>query len=162
MKLDTLIPYLRQIQKIYKLCDTPLEFRWHQHFFLPENSNFCYIKRYRYKLYTSFLILLTFFESWKIFLINILTSLMMSAKMATLGFLKVKVFWNKGYHVIIPVYEVINKKLSRDSNYIVDVVMWPKFGNSSTSMREVIITSILKGFDQKNHFFCRVVLVQVQ
>ena len=28
---------------------------------------------------------------------------------------------------------------SLDSNYIVDVVMWPKFGNPSISMREVII-----------------------
>ena len=71
------------------------------------------------------------------------TILMMSAKLATLGLLKIKVFWNKGYDVIIFVYDVINKNLSRDSNYIVDVVMWPKFGNSSTSMREVIITSIL-------------------
>ena len=51
------------------------------------------------------------------------------------------------------VFNVINKNLSRDSNYIVDVVMWPKFGNSNTSMREVIITSIWQGFDQKNHFF---------
>ena len=28
--------------------------------------------------------------------------------------------------------------------------MWPKFGNSSISVREVVITSILYGFDQKN------------
>ena len=69
--------------------------------------------------------------------------LMMSAKMATLGLLKIKVFWNKGYDVIISVHDVTNKILSRDSNYIIDVVMWPKFGNSSISMREVIITSIL-------------------
>ena len=69
--------------------------------------------------------------------------LMMSAKLATLGLLKIKVFWNKGYDVIISVHDVTNKILSRDSNYIVDVVMWPKFGNSSISMREVIITSIL-------------------
>ena len=40
--------------------------------------------------------------------------------------------------------------------------MWPKFGNSSISVREVIITSILQGFDHKNHFFWGVVLVQVQ
>ena len=31
--------------------------------------------------------------------------------------------------------------------------MWPKFGNSNISMREVIITSILQGFELKNHFF---------
>ena len=68
---------------------------------------------------------------------------MMSGKMATLGLRKIKVFRNKGYDVIISVYDVINKNLSRDSNYIVDLVMWPKFGNSSISMREVIITSIL-------------------
>ena len=71
------------------------------------------------------------------------TILMMSAKMATLGLLKIKVFWNKGYDVIISVHDVTNKILSRDSNYIVDVAMWPKFGNSSISMREVIIASIL-------------------
>ena len=67
---------------------------------------------------------------------------MMSAKMATPRLLKIKIFWNKGYDVIIYVYDVTNKILSRDSNYIVDVVIWPKFGNSSISMREVIITSI--------------------
>ena len=68
---------------------------------------------------------------------------MMSAKMATLGLLKLKVFWNKGYGVIISVYDITNKILSRDSNYIVNVVMWPKFGNSSISMREVVVTLIL-------------------
>ena len=68
---------------------------------------------------------------------------MMSAKMATLGLLKTKVFWNKGYDVIISVHDVTNKVLSRDLNYIAYVVMWPKFGNSSIFMREIIITSIL-------------------
>ena len=90
------------------------------------------------------------------------TILMMSAKMATPGLLKITVFWNKGYDVIISVHDVTNKILSRDSNYIVDVVMWPKFGNTSISMREVIITSILSGFDQKNCFIGGVALVQVQ
>ena len=71
------------------------------------------------------------------------TILMISATMATLGLLKIKVLWNEGYGAIISVYDVINKILSRDSNYIVDMVMRPKFGNSSTSMIEVIITSIL-------------------
>ena len=68
---------------------------------------------------------------------------MMSAKIATPDLLKKTVFWNKGYDVIIPVNEVTNKSLLCDSNYIVDVFMWPKFGNSSISMREVITTSIL-------------------
>ena len=66
----------------------------------------------------------------------------MSAKMATPGLLKITVFWSKGYDFINPVDDVNNKILSRDSNYIVDVFLWPKFGNASLSMREVITTSI--------------------
>ena len=68
---------------------------------------------------------------------------MTAAKMAVVSLLKIKVFWNKDYHFVIYVHDVTNKILSRDSNYIVDVVIWPKFGNSSISTREVIITSIL-------------------
>ena len=66
------------------------------------------------------------------------TSLMMSGKMATLGFLKVKVFEDNGYDVIIFIYAVTNKFLSYDLNYVVDVVMWLKFGNCSISIREVL------------------------
>ena len=33
MKLSTVIPYLKKIQKIYESRDTPPEFCWHQHFF---------------------------------------------------------------------------------------------------------------------------------
>ena len=69
--------------------------------------------------------------------------LIMSDKLATLSLLEIKVSWNKGYDVIISVHDVTNKILLRDSNYIVDAVMCPKFGNSSISMREVTITSIL-------------------
>ena len=69
--------------------------------------------------------------------------LMMPAKMATQGLLKIKVFWNKDYYLIYSVYDVTDKILSLDSNYIVDVVMWPTFDNSSICKREVIITSIL-------------------
>ena len=68
---------------------------------------------------------------------------MMSAKLATPGLLKIKIFWNKGYVVIIFDYYVTNKILLRDSNYIVDLIMWPMLGNSSIYTREVIITSIL-------------------
>ena len=76
--------------------------------------------------------------------------LMMSAKLATLDLLKIKVSWNKSNDAIISAYDVNNKILSCDSNHIVDVVMWLKFG---ISMRELIITSI--SFDQKNFFFLR-------
>ena len=59
--------------------------------FLPEISKFCYIKKYRHRLNfsTKFLakILLAFLESLKIFLINLVEILMMSAKMATSDFL---------------------------------------------------------------------------
>ena len=48
---------------------------------------------------------------------------MMSAKMANSGLLKITVFLNKGYEVIIPVNDITSKILSRDSNYIVDVFM---------------------------------------
>ena len=64
--------------------------------------------------------------------------LMISGKMATLGLLKIEIFWSKGYDVIISVHDAINKVLPRDSNCIVVLVMWPKFG-----MTEVVITSIL-------------------
>ena len=67
----------------------------------------------------------------------------MSAKMATPDLLEVTAFWNKGYDVIIPVDDVTNKILSRDSNYIIYAFMLSKFGNSSIFMREVITTSIL-------------------
>ena len=73
---------------------------------------------------------------------DMVTILMMSVKMATLGLLKIKVFWNKDYDVIISVYDVTSKILSCDSNHIVNVVMWPKFGNSSISTREAIMPSI--------------------
>ena len=71
------------------------------------------------------------------------TTLMMSAKMANLGLLKTEVFWNKGYDVIIYVFHVTNKILSSESNYVVNAVIklqLPKFGNSNISMREVITT----------------------
>ena len=55
--------------------------------------------------------------------------LMMSAKLATLDFPKIKVFWSKCYDIIIPVHDVTGEFLSRDSNCIVDMVMWPRFDN---------------------------------
>ena len=44
---------------------------------------------------------------------------------------------------MIFVHDVTNKVLPLDSYHVVDAVMSPKFGNSITSAREVIITSIL-------------------
>ena len=60
------------------------------------------------------------------------------------------------------VHDVTNKILSRDSSYTVDVIMWPDFGNSSISIREVIIISIFKDLTRESVFFWGVVLVEVQ
>ena len=64
--------------------------------FSPEINNLRYIKKYTYRLHfnAKFLILLTFFESLKVVLINVVAVLMMSAKFATLGPLNIiKVFF---------------------------------------------------------------------
>ena len=60
----------------------------------------------------------------------------------TLDFLETKVSWKKDYQVIISVHDVTIKILSRNSNYIVDVVMWTKVGKYNISMTEVVVTSI--------------------
>ena len=83
----------------------------------------------------------------------------MSAKLATLGLLQINVFWKKGYSIIISVHDATKKILSPKSSYIVDMVMWPTFGNSSISVREVIIQP---QFNDKNQYFWDVVLIQVQ
>ena len=51
---------------------------------------------------------------------------MMSEKLATLGLLKIKLLQNKGYEVIISFHDVtntMNQTISRESNYIVDLVI---------------------------------------
>ena len=68
---------------------------------------------------------------------------MISAKLATAGFLQIKMFPNKSYKVMICDYDITEKISSRGSNYIVDVVMPPNFGKFIISMKKVIITSIL-------------------
>ena len=88
-----------------------------------------------------------FYEPLETVLINMITILMISAKMATIDVLKIKVLWIKGFEVMIFVHDISNKILLHDSNYIVDVVIWPKFGNCNISMRKVILISILLGLD---------------
>ena len=74
--------------------------------------------------------------------------------MARPDFLKVKVYWKKGYDFIIYSHKI----LSRDSSYSVNAVVWPNFDKSSIFVRVAIITSISYGFDQKKG----IVLVKVQ
>ena len=69
-------------------------------------------------------------------------NLMMSAKFVTPSFLKIKTILNESYDVVISVHYVTNKILSGDSIYLVDVVMWPNFGNSGISMKEAVINFI--------------------
>ena len=78
--------------------------------FSPEITNLCYIKKYRHKLDldAEFLILLLLFECLKVILINLVAILMMSANLLTLELLKINVFWNKGYGLIISVFKVYN------------------------------------------------------
>ena len=69
--------------------------------------------------------------------------LILTAKMATPGLLKIKVFWNKGYYVIYCLRRVQQNFCHRNQ-----IILWMwscdhKFGNSSICIREVIITSIL-------------------
>ena len=99
------------------------------------------------------MVVLIFLESLIIVLLNMITLLMMSAKMPSPGLLKIRIFWNYGYDVIISVHDVTTKILSCDSNCIIDVAVWPMFGKFSISMRNVIITSIVQGLDQKNGLF---------
>ena len=47
----------------------------------------------------------------------------MSAKIASLSLLRIKVFQNKAYDIIISVHDVTNKIFLLGSSYIVDVVM---------------------------------------
>ena len=123
MKLRRVIPYLKKTQKSYESRDTPLEFCQHQHFFIGNQQILLYQKiqiqiAFLHIIYN----LLTFFEFLKIFFVSMVKSLIMSAKLAASGLLKI-IFQNKGYDVLIVDCNVTNKVLSRDSNHIVDVRM---------------------------------------
>ena len=144
MKIGTVIPCLKKIRKIYESRDTHSEFCWHQHFFTGNQQILLY-QEIQIQIAFWYIISNSFNFSWicKYFLINLVIVLMMSAKMATSGLLEITVFWNKGYDFIITVDDVTSKILWHDPNYIVDAFMLPKFGNSSISLREVIITSVL-------------------
>lgn len=91
LKLGKIIPCLKKVQKI--AITSPLAYAF---------------------------IFLCFIESLKIILINMIAILVMSAN-GDSRFLKIKVFRNKGCDVLTSVFDISNKILSSDSNYIVDV-----------------------------------------
>ena len=92
MKLCTVMPYLKNIRKLYHVTHpmSPANISS----FLLEISKFGCIKKHMYRLHfdTKFLILSTFLESLKIVLIKKVILLMMSAKMATPDLLKITGF----------------------------------------------------------------------
>ena len=134
MKLALVIPYLKKIQKIHESHDILLESCRHQ-YFLTENQQFLVYQGIQVQIEFSCINSRSFKFFW--------VFKGCFSKHGTLGLLKVKVVWNKAYEIITFVCDVTNKIFSSESNYIVDVVMWPKFDNSSISTRDVIITSIL-------------------
>ena len=71
-----------------------------------------------------------------------MVAILISEKLTTPTLLEIRVFWNKGY-VVISVDDITDKILSRDSSFVVDVVMWVKFTNSVISVAEANLTSIL-------------------
>ena len=133
IEFGTIIPYQKKIQKIYDCVPHPLNSA-EVSIFSPEISRFYYI-----------IIPNSFNSSWifKDYFNKYGYNFDYVSKNGCASLLKIKLFWNKGYDVITSVHDVTNKILSCESNYIVDFVMCPKFGNSSISMRKVIITSIL-------------------
>ena len=51
MKLGTLMPYPKKIQKKFESCDAHFEFCWHQHFFPGNQKILLYQEIERYRLY---------------------------------------------------------------------------------------------------------------
>ena len=131
--------------------------------FSSEICNFCYIKKYKYRLHfkTYFLIRSISLESLSVVLINLATILMMLGKLAALDLLVIKVFWNKGYDVIICVNDFTNKILLRDSNYVLDVVMWWKLLALSFLWGKLSWPQFLRIWSEKSIFW-EVFLIQVQ
>ena len=85
----------------------------------------------------------------------------MSAKLTAPGLLKIKVLWNKGYDVIISVYDISKEILLRESNYVVDVVMLLKFGNCNFYERSYNNLNFMRIWPEKS-ILQGVLLVQIQ
>ena len=108
-------------------------------FAIPRKTFIDFTFRFVHLISNSF----NFFWVFKGFFLIMVEILMMSAKLPTVDLLKTKAFWYKGCDLVISVHDACKRLLSRYWNYIVNLVMWPKFGNCSITIREVIITLIL-------------------
>ena len=90
-----------------------------------------------------FFLYIYFVIQTNVILLSLTPVVMMPIKLATPEILKIKGFWNGDYDFITSVFGIINKSFSRVSNYVVDLVIWPKFGKSYISYREVAMTKRL-------------------
>ena len=96
MRLGTVLPYLKKIQKIYEHTNhlTNLAGSADIIIFSPEISRVFYIDRMQRQIAFCYIISnsFNFFDSLKIFLTNIVAVLMMSTKKASLGLIKINSF----------------------------------------------------------------------
>ena len=90
MKLGTVIPYLKRSKKYINDTTHPLS-STDISFFFNNNQQLLLSQKIQIKMHLNpeFSILLTFFESLKIVLINMVAIFMIPAKLATLGLLYV-------------------------------------------------------------------------
>ena len=107
---------------------------------------------YNDETWHSYLILLTFTESSKVVLINKHgCNFHNVTRIDSFRLSEIKIFWDIGYDIIIFVYDFTIQLLSRDSNLIVDMAMWQKFGKCRVSMKEVI--NFLKIWPEQVQFY---------
>ena len=144
MKLGTVISHLKKIQKTYKTRDTPLWVILKSAFFYRKSAIFVVLQNTDKSS-----ILIHIFNSFDRFGFSNVACNKHEftfddvSKIFTPGLFKISAIWDKDYDTIISVKDVINKTLLHDSNYFVDVVKLPKFGNFSISMKETIISFII-------------------
>ena len=138
MKLSTIFPHLKKIQKLYKSHDTSLEVCWHQQIFIISGNTDNYI--------IFIYIFSNFFDFYWVFEGCFIQQHCSFDEVNKIGYCRPH--GNKGIlkkrlwaHNFCPWRH--QKNLPRDSNNVVDVVMWPKFGIFNLYMRDVIITKDL-------------------
>ena len=92
MKLSTVTPYLKKIQRIYESRDTPLEFCWHQQFFTGDQQILLHQEIQMWIVFW-YIISIYFYFCWvfKYCYKKKVKTLMMSAKVAAPALLKMKV-----------------------------------------------------------------------
>ena len=134
IKLETVIPYLKKIQKYMNHITHPLSSAANS-ISSREISNCRYVKKYRNWLSFNTPFLRVFKCCFSKFGYNFDDV----SKIATLDLIKIKIFWNNGF--------IIRTKLKFCHVNQNVLLLWSCDQNS---IRQVSITSILYGLDQKN------------